>query len=110
MQEQPHLLQYQHSLIFDFSGSSHGIRLELIQLTPQQFDLCRIGLAQGFVRHDHIHRTFVASASIFEPIRKAQDGLFESGIRGLEFFLKGYSVDRFSAIGYAEARFFQLVL
>jgi hypothetical protein len=72
--------------------------------------LCSIGFTECFVRQYRIRRAFVAGASILEPIGKAQDGLFEGGIRRLEFLLEGNSVDRFSAISNAKARFFELVL
>jgi hypothetical protein len=49
-------------------------------------------------------------ALIFEPIGKRQDGFFEGGIGSVEFLLERLSVDRFSAISNAEARFFELVL
>jgi hypothetical protein len=49
-------------------------------------------------------------ARILEPIGKRQDGFFESGIGPVEFLLKRNSVDRFSAIGNAEARLFELIL
>jgi hypothetical protein len=72
--------------------------------------LLRICLTERSIGEHRIRGTFVAGPSILEPIGKAQDGLFEGGIRRLEFFLKRNSVDRFSAIGNAKACFFELVL